>query len=137
MANNHVLDPTYFFPAIELFSFNYNAYIRTSYTLDSLGNRTDVFTHQIIRGSLQSQGSRLVQSEQGNRWAHVYKFYCKSFYRLDINDVIEYKNKALFCVDVQDYDEYGCRECTLEATDITGYKDLAEYMKYQQGVELV
>lgn len=137
MANNHVIDPTFFYPGIDIFSFKYDAYIRTGITLDALGNRHDTLTQTSIMGSLQSQGKRRVQNERGNTWENEYKFYCKSFYRIDINDYIHYKNKWLIVNDIQDYDEYGCRECTLNEIDITGYKDLLEYLKYQKGVEIV
>ena len=137
MANNHVIDPTFFFPAIEIFSFNYEAYIRTGVTIDELRNKHDAYTQKTIRGSLQSQGKKVVQSENGNTTVHEYKFYCKSLYRIDEEDYIYYKRKWLKVTDVQDWDEYGCRECTLIETDIRAYKDLLEYVKYIKGVEII
>ena len=137
MANNHVIDPKFFYPAIEIFSFNYDIYNRDSFTIDDYGNRIDHYTKRTIRGSIQSQGKREVQNEQGNTIEMTYKFYCKSLYRIDIHDYIEYKHKALRVDEVQDIDEYGCRECSLTEVDISAYKDLAEYLNYIQGVEII
>lgn len=137
MANNHVIDPTFFFPAIDIFSFPYDIYIRTGITIDALGNRHDTLAKKTIYGSIQSQGKRREQSTSGNTWVNEYKFYCKSLYRIDVNDYIHYKKKWLIVNDVQDYDEYGCRECTLNEIDIRAHKDLLEYEKYQTGVEII
>lgn len=135
--NNHVLNPTFFYPAIELFSFNYTAFIKNGQTLDEEGNRHDRFQQVTIRGSLQSQGSRKQYKTDGNSYEKSYRFYCKSLYRIDKDDFIRYKHQWLKVTDVTDIDEYGCRECSLSEVMITGYKDLDEYNDYIEGVELV
>lgn len=134
---NHLVDPTYFYDAIEEFSFNYVIYVLSNKTIDEYGDTKSCYSRQIIRGSLQSQGNRLVQSLQGNTTEYTYKFYCKSLYRINIGDVLEYKGNYLRVDHVQDYDEYGVRECSLTMIQLTAYRDLADYIAYQIGEKLV
>lgn len=134
---NHVIDPTYFYDAIEEFSFNFVIYVVTGKTLNANGKYTYSYANQIIRGSLQSQGKSLEQSKEGNTDEVRYNFYCKSLYRIDIGDVIEYKGKYLRVESIRDYDEYGCRSAELRMIQLTAYRDLAAYIKYLNGEELV
>lgn len=137
MYQNHVIDPTFFYDAIEEFSFNYDIYVIVKKGLNEAGKTVTTFDKQIIRGSLQSQGTVLVQSETGNMTTMRYDFYCKSLYRINIGDVIVYKNRYLLCKEVQDYDEYGVRSASLEQIQLTAYRDLRDYVKYLKGEELV
>lgn len=134
---NHLVDPTFFYDAIEEFSFNYTIYVVTGQTLNEDGNTVPQYTQQTIRGSLQSQGTRLVQSMTGNKTEQIYKFYCKSLFRIDIGDILVYKNRYMRVDELQDYDEYGVRECSLTVVDLAQYMDLAAYIKYLNGEELV
>lgn len=134
---NHVVDPTFFYDAIEEFAFNFVMYQLSSKTTDELGRRIASYTQQTIRGSLQSQGLRLIQSKDGNTREMTYNFYCKSLYRINIGDVIVYKNNYLMCESVNDYDEYGVRSATLKMITLTAYRDLADYVKYLEGQKLV
>lgn len=134
---NHVIDPTFFYDVIEEFSFDYTAFIIVRKELDDSGRDTITFGTQTIRGSLQSKGSSLHQSYDGNTTSMTYMFYCKSIYRLNIGDVIVYKGQYLMVESVQDYDEYGCRECSLTMIHLQTYRDLAAYVKYLEGEELV
>lgn len=134
---NHVIDPTYFYDCIEEFSFNYNIYVVEKKEIDASGNVKRTYSKNLIRGSLQSQGVELRQSKDGNTKEMRYNFYCKSLYRIDIGDIIEYKNRYLRVESVKDFDEYGVRECSLLMVQLTKYRDLADYIKYLQGEELV
>lgn len=134
---NHVIDPSYFYDAIEEFSFNYQLYSKTEKVIDDYGRVTFRFTNYIIRGSLQSEGTRINRSKDGNTTELSYKFYCKSLYRISIGDFILYKNNWMIVEEVQDYDEYGVREATLKGVQLIHYKDLLEYVKYLQGDILV
>lgn len=134
---NHVIDPTYFYDCIEEFSFNYNIYVVEKKEIDASGNVKRTYSKNLIRGSLQSQGVELRQSKDGNTKEMRYNFYCKSLYRIDIGDIIEYKNRYLRVESVKDFDEYGVRECSLRMVQLTKYRDLADYIKYLQGEKLV
>lgn len=134
---NHLVDPTYFYDAIEEFSFNFTIYTVTNKTIDDYGNVKYTYDNAIIRGSLQSDGTRLVQSQEGNTTVVKYRFYCKSLYRINIGDIIEYKNKYLRVDFVQDYDEYGVRNCELTMIQLTAYRDLRDYIRYLNGEVLV
>lgn len=134
---NHVIDPTYFYDCIEEFSFNYNIYIVEKKEIDAGGNVKRTYSKNVIRGSLQSQGVELRQSKDGNTKEMRYNFYCKSLYRIDIGDIIEYKNRYLRVESVKDFDEYGVRECSLLMVQLTKYRDLADYIKYLRGEKLV
>lgn len=137
MFQNHVIDPTYFYDAIEEFSFNYILYVNTDKKIDEYGKRVLGYTREIIRGSLQSEGSHVNRSKQGNTDNKVYNFYCKSLYRINKNDILEYKNNYYIVTFVQDYDEYGVRNAQLKNIQLTQYRDLAEYIKYLEGEVLV
>ena len=134
---NHVIDPTYFYDCIEEFSFNYNIFVVTEKTLDDYGNSVLTYTNETIRGSLQCQGVNLSQSKKGNADEMKYRFYCKSLYRIDIGDILKYKNRYLRVDSVTEYDEYGVRECALTMIDLTQYRDLSDYIKYLEGEKLV
>lgn len=135
MANyqNHVVDPTWFYDAIELFAFDYDAYIITNKTINDMGEEVYTYEKQTVRGSLQTQGRRLEFSKTGNTTSLEYKFYCKSLYRLNEGDFIYYKNLLLCVNEVHEYDEYGVREATLKLVQLTNYRDLEEYIKYING----
>lgn len=139
MANyqNHVVDPTYFYDAIEQFRFTFDWFVETERQVDEYGRLTYGYTKMEIDGSLQSQGVSLRQKKEGNTNEMKYKFYCKSLYRIKIGDFILYKNRWLHVDEVQDYDEYGVRECSLTMVQLTNYNDLYEYVKYLEGEILV
>lgn len=136
---NHVIDPTYFYDAIDEFSFNYTIYVViNNEDIDEYGIRHETFSKQIISGSLQSTGLKLIQSKSGNTHSRTYNFYCKSLYRINIGDVIEYKNQYLRCDElIDDYDEMGVRGAKLVEIQLTQYRDFADYMKYLKGDKLV
>lgn len=135
--NNHVIDPTFFYDAIEEFSFDYVIYVLTQKGLDEYGKETYSYTKQTIRGSLQPRQKRLVQANEGNTTESGYDFYCKSLYRINIGDIIEYQHEYFRVNAIQNYDEFGCRTASLDLITLNGYRDLEEYAKYKLGVELV
>lgn len=134
---NHLVDPTFFYDAVEEFSFDYDIYVLAGKSLNEYGETQYQYSKEIIRGSLQSRGNRLVQSKEGNTTEYQYNFYCKSLYRIDIGDILEYKGNYLRVSSIQDYDEFGVRECSLSMIQLTAYRDLAAYIKYLEGIELV
>lgn len=135
---NHVIDPTYFYDAIEEFAFDYNLYVLTTNDIvDDAGYTKSTYELQTIRGSLQSHGSEVVRSKSGNTVQKTYEFYCKSLYRINQDDVLEYKNNYYICTSVHDYDEWGVRQASLKLINLTTYRDLAEYIKYLKGEILV
>ena len=105
--------------------------------LDEYGNSKLSYKKETIRGSLQSDGNRLRQSKDGNTHDMKYRFYCMSLYRINIGDVIVYKNRYLLCKEVRDYDEYGVRSASLEQIQLSSYRDLRDYIRYLNGEELV
>lgn len=137
--NNHVIDPTYFWDAIEEFSFDYDIYVDNGESnIDNYGLRTSTYTKSKIRGSIQSLGTQLQQSKSGNTHTKEYNFYCKSLYQINIGDIIDYKGNYLRCIEImEDYDEYGVRAVKLEMIKLTQYRDFANYLKYIRGENLV
>lgn len=134
---NHVIDPTFFFDSIEEFSFDYDIYIVLESDLDDSGRERLTFNKQTIRGSLQSDGTTLSQSFEGNVTKMSYNFYCKSLYRINIGDVIFYNGHYLRCDSVHDFDEFGVRSCTLQKIQLALYRDLRDYVKYLEGVKTI
>lgn len=133
MYKNHLIDPHYFYDAIEEFAFDYDIYVQVDRKLDEYHRLTYSFEKQTIRGSLQTQGLSLSMSKTGNKQTNSYNFYCKSLYRINIGDFIHYKNIWLHVKAIHEYDEWGVREAELEMVELNAYKDLAEYVKYIEG----
>ena len=139
MANykNHLIDPSYFYDAIEEFAFDYDIYVKTGEVQDEYFRAKMTFEKKTIRGSLQTQGLSLNQTKTGNTQANEYNFYCKSLYRINIGDFIFYKGQWLHVDSVHEYDEWGVREAHLTMVQLSSYKDLEEYVKYIEGREIV
>ena len=137
MYQNHVVDPTYFYEAIEQFSFDFDWYPIKDTEIDELGKRVLKYGKETIRGSLQSKGTRLNQNVNRNSEDMQYEFYCKSVYRISIGDFIFYKNRWLRVFTVNDFDEYGVRSAVLQMVELNNYKDFKEYLKYLRGETLV
>ena len=135
MANykNHLIDPSYFYDAIEQFAFDYDIFIQTAETTDEFYRKKYSYEKKTIRGSLQTQGLSLSQSKTGNIQTNEYRFYCKSLYRINIGDFIFYKGQWLHVDSVHEYDEWGVREAHLTMVQLSSYRDLEEYVKYING----
>ena len=134
---NHLIDPHFFYDAIEEFAFDYDIYVQVDETTDEYYRKKYIFEKKTIRGSLQTQGLSLNLSKDGNTMTNEYDFYCKSLYRINIGDFIFYKNTWLHCNSVHEYDEWGVREAHLTMVQLSAYKDLEEYVKYINGEKIV
>lgn len=134
---NHLIDPHFFYDAIEEFAFDYDIYVQVDETTDEYYRKKYIFEKRTIRGSLQTQGLSLNLSKDGNTMTNEYDFYCKSLYRINIGDFIFYKNTWLHCNSVHEYDEWGVREAHLTMVQLSAYKDLEEYVKYINGEKIV
>lgn len=135
---NHVIDPTFFFDAIDEFSFTYVIYVvNKEEEVDDYGNAKISYVKKTIKGSLQVQSNREIQSKNGNTSEVQYKFYTKSLYRINIGDIIEYNGMYLRCNEIHPYDEYGCREAVLTMIQLSAYRDFADYLKYLRGIKQI
>ena len=134
---NHVVDPTWFWDAIEEFAFDYDWFIVGSVTTDELFRDKYTYTKDTIHGSLQSQGTSVNLLKTGNTESMEYEFYCASIYRIKVNDFILYKNRWLHVESVRDIDEFGVRSARLKMVNLNNYNDLLEYVKYLDGEILV
>lgn len=134
---NHVIDPTWFYDAIEEFAFDYDWYATEGIDVDDLGRQVTKFRKNKIRGSLQSQGTSLSQSTDRTTENMRYEFYCKSLYRIYVGDFIRYKDRWLHVDSVNDYDEYGVRKSTLTLINLNNYRDFKEYLEYLNGEKIV
>ena len=137
LYQNHVVDPTYFYDAIEEFAFNFEWYPCDGTTVDPMGHRVYKYDKQTIRGSLQSQGTTLSQNVNLNTEDMRYEFYCKSLYRITIGDFIHYKDRWLRVFGVHDYDEWGVRQADLRMVQLSNYHDFEQYLKYLTGQVIV
>lgn len=134
---NHVIDPTFFYDAINEFSFDYDIYIVSKSGVNEYGNPIVTYTKNSISGSLQIQTKREKQSKDGNTDDVQYMFYCKSLYQINIGDIIKYKADYLRVNDILPYDEYGVRQASLTMIQLTAYRDFADYIKYLEGTKLI
>lgn len=134
---NHVIDPTFFNDAIEMFAFNYDWYVNSGKTLNDEGKRINKYEKKIIKGSIQSEGLKVRKSKSGNIQEWTYSLYCKSFYRIKDGDFICYQGKWLRVESFQDYDEWGVRECHLVMVQLSACKDLKEFVKYEEGEKII
>lgn len=137
MARNHVIDPQFFYELVDRFSFKYDLYVRTGQTVDAAGYQTQSYTKQDIYGSLQVGEVKRNVRKEGTTDSAEYNFYCKSLYRIQIGDFINYNNNWMICDAVQPYDEYGVRQAHLKVIQLTAYTDLQAYVKFLQGREIV
>lgn len=137
MEYPHVIPPNYFDEVIEQFSFDYEWWHTTSLTIDDYGNQKNTYMRMALRGSLQPQNQTLRRDKSGNQEQRTYRFYCKSIYRIDTGDFINYNNIWLICTGIELLDEYGVRVANLESTDMSLYRDLMEAVKAQTGEIIV
>lgn len=134
---HRVIDPTFFFDAISMYGTNYDAYLVSGVEMNEYGMQKSKFEKVEVFGSLQTQGTRLIQKTSGNVVSNQFKFYCSSLYRLRIGDFMAHGTNLLHVIDMQPYDEYGVRECTLEMTQLNEHQDLHEFIRFLNGDEIV
>lgn len=137
MKRNHVIDPQYFWDAIEEFSFDFDIYVLVSKDLDEYGMQDHKYEKRTIRGSLQPKVDKIIESKTGNTIQCTHAFYCKSLYRIDKGDIIEYNGLYLRCEDTKPIDEFGVRSAKLRMIQLTEYRDLNAYVKFLNGEELI
>lgn len=134
---NHIINTSFFDDVIEEFSFEYEWYALKDVIVDELGYQKNQYTLAKIKGSLQPQGTRRSYNKEGNNTSNSYEFYCKSIYRINIGDFINYNEDWLIVVSVNPYDEYGVRKCSLESVNMAQYQDLLEFKKALTGELIV
>lgn len=137
MSQYHVIDPTFFFDALDLFAFEVEWYHVKSRTINEYGYQKDEFEKLFAYGSLQSEGNTLEQNKEGNTSQWNYNFYCRSMTRIEIGDFLVYKHKLLHVDSVRDLDEWGVRSCSCTMVTLTAYKDLQDYIYYLTGQKLI
>ena len=133
----HVIDPTFFDEALLEFNMSVDWYYEGDKTIDRYGDLTTSYVKRTIEGSLQSQGTSLSLSKEGNTEDMEYEFFCKSLFRIKIGDFLFYKNRWLHVYSVRDFDEWGVRSAKLKMVNLTNYKDLEETVKYLEGQILI
>lgn len=137
MAYNHIIPTDYFDDCIEEFTFYYDWYHVSGMITDDYGNQKNQFTKMTIKGSIQPNTHQIKRDTQGNIISMSYDFYCKSIYRIGINDFIFYNNDWLICNSVSPYDEYGVRKVSLESANVAQYSDMLEAVKALTGEVIV
>lgn len=137
MIINHVIDPTYFQDVVNEFGFWYDWYYEGEFEVDDLGRKVTKFNKEKIYGSLQPQGISLKMDLSGNTQSASYKFYCMSKYRIKINDFIVFNGKYLHVDNLEEYDEYGVRVCSLTMINLNTNKDLLEAVRFLNGESIV
>ena len=136
MSFNHVIDKTFFYDAIEQFAFNYTFYNCTNKYIDEYGRERYTYSQSKIRGSLQTNGTSIRQSQKGNTNELSYEFYCKSLFQISEGDFIYYENNYLRVTSVKQYNEYGVRQCHLQMVQLSSYRDLSDYIDFINGKKL-
>lgn len=136
-VKRHIVDPTFFDDVLHEFDFPIDWYVRTGKTQNALGQMINSYTKQEIIGSLQSRGVDYQTRKEGNIDVMRYDFFCKSLYRIKNGDYLNYKSKWLKVERVQDYDEWGVRECSTIEVNLMQENDLNEYIKYLEGEIIV
>ena len=134
---HHVIDPAFFLDVISMYGTNYVAYLVSGVETNEYGMQKSKFEKIDVYGSLQTQGTRLTQKTSGNVVSNQFKFYCESVYRIRIGDFMVHGTNLLHVIDMQPYDEYGVRECTLEMTQLNEHQDLQEFVRFLTGDEIV
>ena len=135
---NHIIDPTFFFDAVEEFAFNYTIYRKNKVdTIDDYGRAIPNYTKDIIRGSFQTKGSAISRKTQGNTDSENIDFYCMSLYRIDIGDIVERNGNYYICSNIHNYDEWGVREASLTMKTLQEVRDFSDWLSFQNGGKIV
>ena len=136
--DGHIIDPTYFYDAVEEFAFNYVIYHKyEGDSIDEYGRATPNYKKDIIRGSFQTQGTSVKRDVKGNTMSEEVNFYCTSLYRIHENDIIERNGNYYLCGSTHNYDEWGVREASLTMKQLYELRDFEEWLKYQTGGSIV
>lgn len=137
MAIKHIVPPTFFNQALNLFSAEYDWYIAVEKFIDDMGKPKIKYEKRTIKGSLQPKASAINFEKTGNTVKQSYDFYCSAIYRINIGDIICYYGNWLQVNEMQPYDEWGVRHCGLDMININAYRDLEEYAKFINGEETI
>lgn len=131
---NHIIDPTYFYDAIDMFAFNYTIYRKNAVDeIDEYGRAKISYKKDIISGSFQTQGNDKSRKASGNTDSELVNFYCKSIYRIHKDDIVERYGNYYIVNGIHNYDEWGVREATLSMINISQNRDFSEWLKFQTG----
>lgn len=137
MSQNHLVDPYFFWEAIDEFEFEYDLFSLVGKSIDDYGKEVLQYSNTKIKGSLQPSGTRITRSKSGNVIDKTYDFYCKSIYRINIGDIIKYKRNCMLVESLSEFDEFGVRKCSLKMIELSAYRDLADYIKYLDGIKII
>ena len=135
MGNYNVMDPWFFWGAIDMFEFPYVWFVKKKQEKDKPGRIVHGYEKKEIRGSLQSQGFTKNFNTSGNTTSHKYMFYCKAIYQIGIDDYIYYQGNLLHVDGVTvDYTyEYGIRACSLTVVQLIENRNLDDVEKFLEG----
>ena len=135
---NHVIDPAFFYDAVEEFAFNYTIFYKgKGDELDDYGRPVPQYTKSTIRGSFQTEGNSVSRKFEGNTQDEEVGFYCMSNSRIHINDIIERYGNYYIVNSIHNYDEWGVREATLSVMTLQENRDFQEWLQYQTGGKIV
>lgn len=135
---NKLVDPWWFYDAVEEFKFTYDWYIECRIEKDELFRQVVRYDKQKIDGSLQIQDTNLnINGSGGNTQSTKYRFYCMANFRIKTGDFIYYKGKYLHVDGFHEYDEYGVRTAELTEVNLNNYKDLQESIRFLNGEEII
>lgn len=136
--DGHIIDPTFFYDAIDEFAFEYPIYRKCEVDeIDEYGRAQAKYKKDTISGSFQTQGSNKQHITSGNKNSESAMFYCKSLYRINEDDIIKRNNNYYMVHGVHNYDEWGVREATLSIINLNEYRDFKEWLEYETGGKLV
>ena len=136
--DGHIIDPTFFYDAIEEFAFNYVIYHKDKGdTIDEYGRAKPNYKQDIIRGSFQTKGTDISRDMKGNTTSEEADFYCNSLQRIHINDIVVRNNQYYIVNGTTNYDEWGVREARLKIISLEENRDFQEWLKYQTGGTIV
>ena len=135
---NKLVDPLWFYDAVEEFKFTYVWYVQGKIEKDELFRQVVRYERQTIDGSLQIQDTNLnMNGTGGNTQSTKYKFYCMANFRIKTGDFIYDNGRYLHVDGFHAYDEYGVRTAELTEINLNDYKDLQESIRFLNGEEIL
>ena len=136
--DGHIIDPTFFYDAIDEFAFNYEIFRKCEVDeIDEYGRAKPKYKKDIISGSFQVSDSNKSRNTSGNTNTETADFYCKSLYRVNKDDIIKRNDIYYICNGIHNYDEWGVREARFSMINWNENRDFKEWLEYQYGGKIV
>lgn len=133
----NIADKTFFDDALLEFGDHVTVYTRDKVDLNEYGEVISTYKKYTIWGSLQPESNSRAEVDKGSHIEQLYNFYCDSVYRIYIDDIILTESgEWLQVYEYTPWDLYGVREVKCKSVNLTETRDLKEFKKYLDTIDI-